>query len=153
MKPTLVIMAAGMGSRYGGLKQLDEVGQAGEAIMDYSIYDAVKAGFGKVVFIIRRDFEQAFAKTDVLLSPTSPSVAFKAGDKTDDPLSMYLSDLMTIPVNLAGLPGMSLPCGFDQNGLPIGLQIIGNVLREDQIFHVAHAYEQSTDWHQRSPQL
>ncbi|MFM7715723.1 MAG: amidase family protein, partial [Microcystis sp.] len=87
----------------------------------------------------------------VLVSPTSPTTAFKAGEKTADPLSMYLSDLMTIPVNLAGLPGLSLPCGFDGQGLPIGLQLVGNVLREDQLFHVAHAYEKATDWHKRQP--
>ena len=69
----------------------------------------------------------------------------------DDPLSMYLSDLMTIPVNLAGLPGMSLPCGFDDQGLPIGLQLIGNVLREDLLFEVGYAYEQATEWHKRTP--
>lgn len=100
---------------------------------------------------MKQDFEEAFKQVDVLVTPTAPSTAFKAGDKSADPLSMYLIDLMTIPVNLAGLPGISVPCGFDADGLPIGLQLIGNVLREDQIFQVAYAYEQSTHWHQKHP--
>lgn len=116
-------------------------------------YDAYYLKAQKVRTLIKQDFEQAFEQVDVLVCPTSPTTAFKAGEKTDDPLSMYLSDLMTIPVNLAGLPGLSLPCGFDSLGLPIGLQIIGNVLREDQVFQVAHAYEQATAWHKQSPQL
>lgn len=116
-------------------------------------YDAYYLKAQKVRTLIKEDFEKAFEEVDVLVSPTAPTTSFKAGEKTADPLSMYLSDLMTIPVNLAGLPGLSLPCGFDQAGLPIGLQIIGNVLREDNVLHVAHAYEQSTEWHTRSPQL
>ncbi len=110
-------------------------------------YDAYYLKAQKVRTLIKQDFEAAFEKVDVLVSPTSPTTAFKLGEKLADPLSMYLDDLMTIPVNMAGLPGMSLPCGLDSKGMPIGLQIIGNVLREDQIFHVAHAYEQATDWH------
>ncbi|MEM9978551.1 MAG: amidase family protein, partial [Cyanobacteria bacterium P01_D01_bin.2] len=85
--------------------------------------------------------------------PTVPSTAFKAGAKVDDPLSMYLSDLMTITVNLAGLPGISVPCGFDQSGLPIGMQLIGDALREDTLFEVASAYEQATPWHQKTPKI
>jgi aspartyl-tRNA(Asn)/glutamyl-tRNA(Gln) amidotransferase subunit A len=116
-------------------------------------YDAYYLKAQKVRTLIKRDFEQAFGQVDVLVCPTTPTTAFKAGEKTNDPLSMYLSDLMTIPVNLAGLPGLSLPCGFDGQGLPIGLQIIGNVLREDQVLQAAYAYEQATEWHQRSPKL
>jgi aspartyl-tRNA(Asn)/glutamyl-tRNA(Gln) amidotransferase subunit A len=116
-------------------------------------YDAYYLKAQKVRTLIKQDFEQAFEQVDVLVCPTSPTTAFKAGEKTADPLGMYLSDLMTIPVNLAGLPGLSLPCGFDNQGLPIGLQIIGNTLREDAVFQTAYAYEQSTDWHQRKPQL
>lgn len=116
-------------------------------------YDAYYVKAQKVRTLIRQDFDSAFESVDILLSPTSPTTAFKAGEKTEDPLSMYLSDLMTIPVNLAGLPGMSLPCGFDSRGLPIGLQLIANVLREDRIFHAAYAYEQATDWHERHPPL
>lgn len=116
-------------------------------------YDAYYLKAQKVRTLIKEDFENAFTKVDVLVCPTTPTTAFKAGEKTSDPLSMYLSDLMTIPVNLAGLPGLSLPCGFDDQGLPIGLQMIGNVLREDQILQVAYAYEQATEWHQKHPQL
>jgi aspartyl-tRNA(Asn)/glutamyl-tRNA(Gln) amidotransferase subunit A len=116
-------------------------------------YDAYYLQAQKVRTLIRQDFEAAFGHVDVLVTPTAPTTAFKAGEKTTDPLSMYLSDLMTIPVNLAGLPGLSLPCGFDAAGLPIGLQLIGNVLREDHILHVAHAYEQATAWHLKQPDL
>jgi aspartyl-tRNA(Asn)/glutamyl-tRNA(Gln) amidotransferase subunit A len=116
-------------------------------------YDAYYLKAQKVRTLIKQDFERAFEQVDVLVCPTSPTTAFKAGDKTNDPLSMYLLDLMTIPVNLAGLPGLSLPCGFDEQGLPIGLQIIGNVLREDLVFQAAYAYEQATDWHTHSPKL
>ncbi|MFK0734050.1 MAG: Asp-tRNA(Asn)/Glu-tRNA(Gln) amidotransferase subunit GatA [Gloeotrichia echinulata IR180] len=116
-------------------------------------YDAYYLKAQKVRTLIKQDFERAFDLVDVLVCPTSPTTAFKAGEKTTDPLSMYLTDLMTIPVNLAGLPGLSVPCGFDDNGLPIGLQLIGKVLREDQLFQVAYAYEQSTTWHLEKPQL
>jgi aspartyl-tRNA(Asn)/glutamyl-tRNA(Gln) amidotransferase subunit A len=116
-------------------------------------YDAYYLKAQKVRTLIKQDFENAFKKVDVLVTPTAPTTAFKAGEKTTDPLSMYLNDLMTIPVNLAGLPGISIPCGFDDNGLPIGLQLIGKVLREDQLFQVAYAYEQSTSWHLSQPQL
>ncbi len=115
-------------------------------------YDAYYLKAQKVRTLIKQDFEQAFAQVDVLVSPTAPTTAFKIGDKSTNPLSMYLIDLMTIPVNLAGLPAISVPCGFDAQGLPIGLQIIGNVLREDQVLQVAYAYEQSTEWHQRFPE-
>lgn len=116
-------------------------------------YDAYYLKAQKVRTLIKQDFERAFAAVDVLVCPTTPTPAFKAGEKTADPLSMYLSDLMTIPVNLAGLPGLSLPCGFDDQGLPVGLQLIGNVLREDLLFRVAYAYEQATPWHDRQPDL
>lgn len=116
-------------------------------------YDAYYLKAQKVRTLIKQDFEEAFEKVDVLVCPTAPTTAFKAGEKTGDPLSMYLGDLMTIPVNLAGLPGLSVPCGFDEQGLPIGLQLIGKVLREDQLFQVAYAYEQATEWHLQSPQF
>ena len=95
--------------------------------------------------LIRRDFDAAFQSVDVLLTPTAPSTAFRAGAHADDPLSMYLADLLTIPVNLAGLPAISVPCGFSKAGLPIGVQLIGNVLDEARILQVAHQYEQATD--------
>lgn len=116
-------------------------------------YDAYYLKAQKVRTLIKQDFEAAFEAVDVLVSPTAPTTSFKAGEKTADPISMYLSDLMTIPVNLAGLPGLSLPCGFDDQGLPIGLQIIGNVLREDQVLQTAYAYEQATSWHTQQPEI
>ncbi|MGD1713785.1 Asp-tRNA(Asn)/Glu-tRNA(Gln) amidotransferase subunit GatA [Dapis sp. BLCC M172] len=116
-------------------------------------YDAYYLKAQKVRTLIKEDFDKAFAQVDILACPTSPTTAFKVGEKTDDPLSMYLSDLMTIPVNLAGLPALSLPCGFDQQGLPIGMQLIGNVLKEGLLFEVAHVYEQSNDWYKRQPRL
>jgi aspartyl-tRNA(Asn)/glutamyl-tRNA(Gln) amidotransferase subunit A len=125
----------------------------GTYVLSAGYYDAYYLKAQKVRTLIKEDFEKAFESVDVLVCPTTPTTAFKAGEKTDDPLSMYLSDLMTIPVNLAGLPGLSLPCGFDAQGLPIGLQIIGNVLREDQVLHTAYAYEQSTEWHKKQPPL
>jgi aspartyl-tRNA(Asn)/glutamyl-tRNA(Gln) amidotransferase subunit A len=89
----------------------------------------------------------------VIATPTSPTPAFKVGEKTENPLQMYLSDIFTISVNLAGLPGMSIPCGFTKAGLPIGLQLIGKPFEETTILKVAHAYEQVTDWHLRKPPL
>jgi aspartyl-tRNA(Asn)/glutamyl-tRNA(Gln) amidotransferase subunit A len=114
-------------------------------------YDAYYLKAQKVRTLIKQDFLKAFEKVDVLVSPTTPTPAFKLGER-EDPLSMYLCDLMTIPVNLAGLPGLSLPCGF-ADGLPIGLQIVGNALQESKVLRVAYAYEQSTDWHKRRPPL
>ncbi|WP_413163554.1 Asp-tRNA(Asn)/Glu-tRNA(Gln) amidotransferase subunit GatA [Capilliphycus salinus ALCB114379] len=116
-------------------------------------YDAYYLKAQKVRTLIKQDFERAFSQVEVLVCPTAPTTAFKAGEKTSDPLSMYLSDLMTIPVNLAGLPGLSLPCGFDEQGLPIGMQLIGKVLGEAKLFEVAYAYEQATAWHLRKPLL
>ena len=102
--------------------------------------------------LIRRDFETAFASVDVLLTPTAPSTAFAAGAHADDPLAMYLADLLTIPANLAGLPAINVPCGFDSTGLPIGVQLIGNVLEEPLLLQVAHQYEQSADVMARRPE-
>jgi len=116
-------------------------------------YDAYYLKAQKVRTLIKEDFDRAFAQVDVLVCPTAPTTAFKAGEKTEDPLSMYLGDLMTIPVNLAGLPGMSIPCGYDEKGLPIGLQLIGRVLQESRLLEVAYAYEQATQWNLRFPKL
>jgi len=115
-------------------------------------YDAFYLKAQKVRTLMKQDFEKAFEDVDVLVSPTVPTAAFKIGEN-DDPLSMYLLDLMTIPVNMAGLPGMSIPCGFTKSGLPIGLQLVSNVLREDLLFEVGHAYEQATSWHKHTPKL
>ena len=113
-------------------------------------YDAYYLKAQKVRRLISDDFKQAFEQVDVIMGPTSPSVAFKLGEKKDDPITMYLSDIYTIAVNLAGLPGMSIPAGFAQN-MPVGLQIIGNYFDEARLLNVAHRYQQVTDWHQRIP--
>jgi aspartyl-tRNA(Asn)/glutamyl-tRNA(Gln) amidotransferase subunit A len=101
--------------------------------------------------LIHDDFERAFAECDVLIGPTAPTAAFKIGEKFDDPLAMYLSDIYTISCNLAGLPGISIPCGFTKAGLPIGLQIIGPDFAEDKLLRVARMLERETDWHTRRP--
>jgi aspartyl-tRNA(Asn)/glutamyl-tRNA(Gln) amidotransferase subunit A len=116
-------------------------------------YDAYYLKAQKVRTLIKRDFEEAFKKCDVILTPTAPTTAFKIGEKTDDPLQMYLSDIFTISVNLAGLPGLSLPCGYDAEGMPIGMQIIGKHFDEATMLKVAHAYEQATEWHKKKPKL
>jgi len=116
-------------------------------------YDAYYIKAQKVRTLIKRDFEEAFQKCDVIITPTTPTTAFKIGEKTQDPLQMYLSDIFTISVNLAGLPGISLPCGFDGNGLPIGMQIIGKHSDEATLLRVGYAYEQATEWHKRKPKL
>jgi aspartyl-tRNA(Asn)/glutamyl-tRNA(Gln) amidotransferase subunit A len=93
------------------------------------------------------------ASCDVLVGPTTPTTAFKLGEIVDDPLQMYLQDIFTLALSLAGLPGLSLPCGFDAGGLPIGLQIMGRAFDEATVLRVAHAYEQATEWHDRVPHL
>jgi aspartyl-tRNA(Asn)/glutamyl-tRNA(Gln) amidotransferase subunit A len=110
----------------------------------------------KVRTLIRKDFTEAFEKVDAIICPTSPEPAFKAGDRTGDPLKMYLADIFTIATNLAGNPGISIPCGFatiEGSQLPIGLQLIGKPFEESSLLNIANAYEQSTDWHTRHPPL
>jgi aspartyl-tRNA(Asn)/glutamyl-tRNA(Gln) amidotransferase subunit A len=116
-------------------------------------YEAYYRKAQQVRTLIKKDFEDAFKKVDVIVTPTSPTAAFKVGEKTDDPLQMYLSDIFTISVNLAGVPGISIPCGVTSDNLPIGLQLIGKHFDEEAILQVAYAYEQSTDWHKRKPAL
>jgi aspartyl-tRNA(Asn)/glutamyl-tRNA(Gln) amidotransferase subunit A len=113
-------------------------------------YDAYYLKALKIRRLIRNDFDAAFGQCDVILGPTSPTTAFRIGEKTDDPVTMYLSDIYTIAVNLAGLPGMSIPCGF-ADGLPVGLQIVGRHFDEARMLNVAHQYQQATDWHTRLP--
>jgi aspartyl-tRNA(Asn)/glutamyl-tRNA(Gln) amidotransferase subunit A len=103
--------------------------------------------------LIKRDFEQAFAQVDVIACPVAPTTAFPIGEKADNPIEMYLSDIFTISLNLSGMCGISVPCGFDRQQLPIGLQLIGPHLGEERILRAAHAYEQSTSWHSRRPPL
>ncbi len=114
-------------------------------------YDAYYLKAQRLRRLIAQDFEQAFEVCDVIMGPTSPTTAFKLGAKSDDPVSMYLSDIYTISVNLAGLPGLSIPAGFDGKGLPVGLQIIGRYFGEERLLNVAHQYQQATDWHRRLP--
>jgi aspartyl-tRNA(Asn)/glutamyl-tRNA(Gln) amidotransferase subunit A len=102
--------------------------------------------------LVRRDFEAAFATVDLIVAPTTPTVAFKLGER-EDPMSMYLNDIFTLPVNLAGLPGLSLRCGFTAAGLPIGLQLIGRALDEARLLRGAYAYERATRWLERAPEL
>ena len=120
-------------------------------------YDAYYLKAQKVRTLIRREFDAAFQTHDVLVTPVSPTPAFKLGEKIDDPLQMYLSDIFTIPVNIAGLPGISVPCGFSEAAdgarLPIGVQILAKPFDEAALFRVAHAYEQATDWHTARPPL
>ncbi len=115
-------------------------------------YDAYYLKAQKVRTLIRREFDQAFEKYDALITPTSPTVPFKIGEKVDDPLQMYLSDVCTLPINIAGLPAISIPAGFG-DGLPIGMQIIGKPFGEETLLKVAYAYEQATEWHKRKPQI
>jgi aspartyl-tRNA(Asn)/glutamyl-tRNA(Gln) amidotransferase subunit A len=100
--------------------------------------------------IIRREFDSAFEKYDALVTPTSPTVPFKIGEKADDPLQMYLSDVCTLPINIAGIPAISIPAGF-AGGLPIGLQIIGKPFNEETILRIAYAFEQAAGWWQKTP--
>jgi aspartyl-tRNA(Asn)/glutamyl-tRNA(Gln) amidotransferase subunit A len=113
-------------------------------------YDAYYLKAQKVRTLIRREFDQAFEKYDALITPTSPTVPFKIGEKANDPLQMYLSDICTLPINIAGVPAISVQAGF-AGGLPIGLQIIARPFAEETIFKVAYAYEQATEWHKKKP--
>lgn len=116
-------------------------------------YDAYYLKGQKVRTLIKNDFEKVFKDVDVLLTPTAPTTAFKVGEKVSDPLSMYLSDIYTIPANLAGLPAMSIPCGFGKDGMPIGLQIMAQPFAEETIFRAAYTYEQNTEWHKQKPKI
>jgi len=121
----------------------------GTYVLSHGYYDAYYLQAQRIRRLIARDFAQAFESCDVIMSPVSPSTAFRLGARTADPVQMYLSDIFTIAVNLAGLPGMSIPCGLDSSKLPIGLQIVGNYFSEARMLNVAHAYQKQTDWHLR----
>ncbi|MCX7669752.1 MAG: aspartyl/glutamyl-tRNA amidotransferase subunit A, partial [Anaerolineae bacterium] len=116
-------------------------------------YDAYYLKAQQVRTLIKQDFEDALHRVDVIACPTSPTTAFRIGEKVNDPLSMYLADIFTLSLNLAGLCGISVPCGFDEAGLPIGLQLIGGAFQEETILAVAYAYEQATSWHHMKPKL
>ncbi|MFC7322671.1 Asp-tRNA(Asn)/Glu-tRNA(Gln) amidotransferase subunit GatA [Halobacillus campisalis] len=116
-------------------------------------YDAYYKKAQQVRTLIKNDFEKVLQDYDVIVGPTTPTPAFKVGEKIDDPLTMYANDILTIPVNLAGVPGISVPCGFSSEGLPIGLQIIGRHFDENSVYRAAHAFEQATDFHKQRPSL
>jgi aspartyl-tRNA(Asn)/glutamyl-tRNA(Gln) amidotransferase subunit A len=116
-------------------------------------YDAYYGQAQKVRTLIKRDFEEAWKKCDVILTPTTPTPAFKIGEKTDDPLQMYLSDIFTISTNLAGIPGISVPCGYTTGGLPIGVQFLAGHLEEGKLIQIASAYEKNAQIEKRRPKL
>ncbi|MBU4310837.1 hypothetical protein KKD34_04630 [bacterium] len=116
-------------------------------------YDAYYLKAQKVRTLVKEDIDKALEKCDCLITPTSPTPSFKIGEKINDPLKMYLSDIFTISTNLAWIPGISVPCGFTKKGLPIGLQILAKPFAEETILKVAYTYEQNTEWHKRKPPL
>jgi aspartyl-tRNA(Asn)/glutamyl-tRNA(Gln) amidotransferase subunit A len=134
----------------------------GAYVLSHGYYDAYYLQAQKLRRMIADDFQQCFADCDVIAGPVVPTVAWKIGEQGDDPVKAYLADIFTLPASLAGLPGMSVPCGFGEGGLldrqtgkpsgmPVGLQLIGNYFQEGQLLHAAHAFQQATDWHQRAP--
>jgi aspartyl-tRNA(Asn)/glutamyl-tRNA(Gln) amidotransferase subunit A len=116
-------------------------------------YDAYYLKALKVRNLIRADFVEAFEQCDCIMMPVAPTTAFKIGEKVDDPLQMYLSDIYTIAANLAGIPGISVPCGFDDKGLPIGLQILAPAFAEDKLLRIARMFEKETNWHVKRPEI
>jgi aspartyl-tRNA(Asn)/glutamyl-tRNA(Gln) amidotransferase subunit A len=123
----------------------------GTYVLSHGYYDAYYIQAQKIRRLIARDFAAAFQRCDVILGPTSPTTAFALGAKSDDPVQMYLNDIFTIPAPLAGLPGLSIPCGFDAKSLPVGLQLMGDYFSEARLLGIAHRYQQATDWHLRMP--
>jgi len=123
----------------------------GTYVLSAGYYDAFYLKALQVRTLLRRDYDQAFERADVIAMPTTPTPPFRLGEKTGDPLQMYLADVFTVSANLAGLPGISVPCGFSPDGLPIGFQLMGRMFDESTLLRVADAYERSTDWHERSP--
>ncbi len=123
----------------------------GTYVLSHGYYDAYYLQAQKIRRLIAKDFAGAFGQCDLVMGPTAPSTAFEIGAMSDDPVKMYLGDIFTIPASLAGLPGMSIPCGFDAKGLPVGLQVIGNYFSEARMLNAAHQYQKATDWHQRVP--
>jgi aspartyl-tRNA(Asn)/glutamyl-tRNA(Gln) amidotransferase subunit A len=123
----------------------------GTYVLSHGYYDAYYLKAQQVRRLIADDFSRAYAQCDVLMGPVAPSPAFKLGDKVDDPVQMYLGDIFTIAGNLTGMPGMSIPCGFDRHGLPIGLLVQGHYFAEAKLLNVAHQFQQATDWHVKEP--
>jgi len=116
-------------------------------------YDAFYLKAAKVRALMKKEYEEVFKKCDVLVTPTSPFPAFKIGEKMEDPLAMYAADTLTVPAGICGLPGLSIPAGFSKNGLPIGMQILANQFKEENLFHVGHAFEKATEWHKKKPKV
>ncbi len=125
----------------------------GTYVLSHGYYEAYYVRAQKVRSLIANDFANAFKECDCIVTPTSPTPAFRIGEKTQDPLAMYLSDIYTISVNLTGIPAISIPCGLSKAGLPVGLQIIAKAFNEEMLFRMAHAYEQNTSWHKQKPHL
>ena len=125
----------------------------GTYVLSHGYYDAYYLQAQKVRRLIAQDFSAAFRQCDVILGPVSPTTAFRLGEKTSDPVLMYLDDIFTVPANLAGLPALSVPCGFDLQGLPVGLQIVGDYFAEARMLNIAHQYQQVTDHHKQRPRL
>lgn len=123
----------------------------GTYVLSHGYYDAYYLKAQRVRRLIARDFARAFERCDVIMGPTSPTVAFKLGAKTADPVQMYLNDIYTIPANLAGLPGVSIPCGLGEDNLPVGLQVVGNYFSEAKLLNLAHQFQKASDWHLRRP--
>jgi aspartyl-tRNA(Asn)/glutamyl-tRNA(Gln) amidotransferase subunit A len=139
------------GRRFGA--EVERRVMIGTYALTAGYYDAYYGQAQKVRTLIKRDFEEAFRQVDVIAAPTAPHTAFKIGAHANDPLAMYLEDVFTLPANLAGAPGISFNVGFDKDGLPVGMQLIGPHFREDVLLGAAHAYQQVTDWHKKAPKL
>jgi aspartyl-tRNA(Asn)/glutamyl-tRNA(Gln) amidotransferase subunit A len=123
----------------------------GTYVLSHGYYDAYYVQAQKLRRMIADDFQTCFRRCDLIAGPVAPSVAWKLGAKGDDPVANYLADIFTLPASLAGLPGMSLPAGFGEGAMPVGLQLIGNYFEEPALLHAAHAFQQATDWHTRTP--
>lgn len=139
--------------RQGFGKEVQRRIMIGTYVLSHGYYDAYYLKAQRVRRRIAMDYADAFEKCDVIMGPTTPSTAFAIGSKTEDPVQMYLNDIYTASVNLAGLPAMSIPAGFDNDGLPVGLHIVGKYLQESEMMRAAHMYQQHTDHHQRTPEL
>jgi aspartyl-tRNA(Asn)/glutamyl-tRNA(Gln) amidotransferase subunit A len=124
----------------------------GTYVLSHGYYDAYYLQAQKIRRLIAQDFQQAFTQCDVIAGPVSPTVAWKIGEKSEDPVANYLADIYTLSTSLAGLPGMSIPAGFGEHGMPVGLQLIGNYFKEAQLLGTAHQFQLATDWHTRAPQ-
>jgi aspartyl-tRNA(Asn)/glutamyl-tRNA(Gln) amidotransferase subunit A len=125
----------------------------GTYVLSHGYYDAYYLKAQKVRRLIAEDFRAAYAKCDAIAGPTAPTAAFRIGAKSDNPVEMYLNDIFTIAANLTGSPALSIPCGFDRNGLPIGLQLQGAAFTEARLLDIAHRFQQATDWHRRIPAM